>query len=239
LAVRHGPVLDHRPVGDDREPSVGARAETSPGWPLPSNGAAGPAAGTPADAGGLGGAAPVAGDVGAPPALPGQVAAETAALAPHPGHAAPPATPEPPTPPVPQVVPHPTGGQVTARLVRHDTDGGERLTIELDPVGLGPVEVALRLDDQGAATALFTVDRPETLQLLQRDARTLIELLSAAGFTLDPGSLGFSLRDDGHAGDRPRRQAATEPRWPSPEPEGSAPPGHHAPASRGLLDLRV
>ena len=38
---------------------------------------------------------------------------------------------------------------------------------------------------------------PRTLQLLQRDARVVNDMLSAAGFTVDQGGLDFTLRDPG------------------------------------------
>ena len=128
-----------------------------------------------------------------------------------------------------------------ARLVRHDSGSGHRLTIELDPAELGPVEVTLRLDDRGSATAVFTVDRPETLHLLQRDARTLVEMLESAGFALDVGGLGFSLRDDGQGRHRMSQQPeSAEPRWLQRHDAGDGGhSGHGVVASRSLLDLSV
>jgi flagellar hook-length control protein FliK len=41
------------------------------------------------------------------------------------------------------------------------------------------------------------VDRPATLDLLQRDARNLERILQDAGLQTDSGSLSFSLRNSG------------------------------------------
>lgn len=44
---------------------------------------------------------------------------------------------------------------------------------------------------------MVTVERPETLELLQRDARGLERALQDAGLRTDSGSLNFNLRGDG------------------------------------------
>jgi flagellar hook-length control protein FliK len=137
--------------------------------------------------------------------------------------------------------PDPSGRQVTARLRAHDAGDGQRLTIELDPAELGPVDVSLRLDDQGNAAAVFGAERAETLQLLQRDARTLIDLLTAAGFSLDQGKLAFVLRDGSRDSGQPQQPFAGA--GPSSTRRRSAEGGTIADAAttgrRGLLDLRV
>jgi flagellar hook-length control protein FliK len=142
-------------------------------------------------------------------------------------------------PPVLLAVPDHRGRQVTARLAIGAAGGASSVRIELEPADLGRVEVALHLGDGGTAAASFTVDRPETLQLLQRDARTVTDMLAAAGFTVDPSSLGFSLRDGG--GDADHQGSPQTGRGAS--GEGRAAPEVN-PAScimlqRGLLDLQV
>ena len=142
-------------------------------------------------------------------------------------------------PPVLLAVPDHRGRQVTARLAIGAAGGASSVRIELEPADLGRVEVALHLGDAGTAAASFTVDRPETLQLLQRDARTVTDMLAAAGFTVDSGSLGFSLRDGGGDAGHPGspqtgRGASGEARSAS---EVNPPP--HVMLQRGLLDLQV
>ena len=155
------------------------------------------------------------------------------------GDAPPPAEPARPSASMPLAVPDHRGRQVTARLVIGAAGGTSSVRIELEPADLGRVEVALHLGDAGTAVASFTVDRPETLQLLQRDARTVTDMLSAAGFSVDAGSLGFSLRDGGGNAGQPER-----PHHAPAMPGGaSAPaeidPGPRAVLRHGLLDLRV
>ncbi len=114
------------------------------------------------------------------------------------------------------------------------------MRIELQPADLGRVEVSLHLHDSGAAAASFTVDRLETLQLLQRDSRTVTEMLTAAGFTVDQGSLGFTLRDGGNDQGQQRQQGAEPTRrvW-HPQQAGRAAGEPRGGSRRGLLDLSV
>lgn len=136
-----------------------------------------------------------------------------------------------------------TGAEhVTARLFAHQAEeGGSRLTIELDPVELGSIEVSLQRDERGTASATFTVERPETLQLLQRDTRTLVDLLAGAGFSVDSGSLGFELRQEQQEA-RQQHQPAAHHHAQRGRADGEGRPGTGPappPLSRGLLDLRV
>ncbi len=188
-------------------------------------------------------------DGAAPPPLPPGVTSIDQAVRTGPLAEATPAPPAaPPTvdaaqvrtlPPVQLPSPDHRGRTVTARVELALDGAGSRVRIDLEPADLGRVEVALRLDDNGTAAATFTVDRPETLQLLQRDARVVNEMLSAAGFSVDQRGLDFTLRDSGgRAGDGERRFGQKG--RGDPGSAASAPPGTSAPRSRrGLLDLQV
>lgn len=137
-------------------------------------------------------------------------------------------------------MPDAQGREVTARLVVSGGTDGQPLRIEVQPADLGRVEVSLRLHDSGAAAASFTVDRLETLQLLQRDAHTVTAMLTAAGFTVDQGSLAFTLRDGGSDQGRSRQQPTEQPRhsWHQQQPDQLADEPRGRPR-RSLLDLRV
>jgi flagellar hook-length control protein FliK len=174
------------------------------------------------------------------PAGVGAPAAETAAAPPPaPTPAASDTMPTRSLPPMPLPSPDHRGRAVTARLELVEDGTGSRVRIDLEPADLGRVEVALHLDEAGTAAATFTVDRPETLQLLQRDARTVNEMLSAAGFTVDQGGLDFTLRDPGGGGGGSERRPGT----PGRQGQGSGAghePGPPPPRyRRRLVDLRV
>ena len=145
----------------------------------------------------------------------------------------------PPPPPVMLPTPDHRGRPVTARLVMVDGIDGSRVRIDLEPADLGRVEVALHLDDSGTAAASFIVDRPETLQLLQRDARAVNDMLSAAGFTVDQGGLDFTLRDPGGRDGGGERQPGAHGRADAEFGAGAAPSEPTRPYRRGLLDLQV
>jgi flagellar hook-length control protein FliK len=171
-------------------------------------------------------AATLSGDPGAPSGISGSKPADAPRPLPGPGVHLP--------------TPDHLGRQVSARLEVIDGAAGSRVRIDLEPADLGRVEVSLRLDEAGTAAATFTVDRPETLALLQRDSRTVGELLGAAGFTVDQGGLDFSLRYSGHqdggSGRRPSGRGDTDGR----RSLNGAAAGETAPLRRrGLLDLRV
>jgi flagellar hook-length control protein FliK len=87
-------------------------------------------------------------------------------------------------------------------------DSGQSFTLRLQPERLGTVEVKLEIDAKGRATASFVADRPEALQLLQRDSHQLVAALKQAGVEADPGALSFGLRDGNAGGEASGRQAA-------------------------------
>ncbi len=97
--------------------------------------------------------------------------------------------PAPPTPVVDQVVVH----------LRTALDQGiDRLDIRLKPASLGHITMKLDVSSNGHVTAVITADRPDTLNMLQRDARGLERALQDAGLQTDQGSLNFNLRGGGH-----------------------------------------
>ncbi len=73
-------------------------------------------------------------------------------------------------------------------------EGQHRFEIRLDPPELGRISVQLDVDATGKVTSHLLVDRPETLDLLRRDAPALERALQSAGLKTD-GGLEFSLRD--------------------------------------------
>lgn len=91
--------------------------------------------------------------------------------------------------------------------------GNKRFDIRLDPAELGRVDVSLEISDKGDVSAKLTVDRVETLQLLQRDARTLERAFEQAGLKPTEGGVEMSLRDPAdQSGSRQGRQDEEGPR---------------------------
>jgi len=79
------------------------------------------------------------------------------------------------------------------RIAARSMEGAKRFDIRLDPPELGRIEVRLEVAEGGRSHAQLSADRPQTLELLQRDARMLERALRDAGLDLG-GGLSFSLK---------------------------------------------
>ena len=84
------------------------------------------------------------------------------------------------------------------KIASHSSDGDSRFSIRLDPPELGKIEVNLNVDAHGHAQAELTADKPQTLELLQKDSSVLERALKDAGLNLS-GGLAFSLKGDGRS----------------------------------------
>ncbi|MCO6418825.1 flagellar hook-length control protein FliK, partial [Siccirubricoccus sp. KC 17139] len=118
-----------------------------------------------------------------------------------------------------------------------------RLVVALEPGSLGRVEISIERDAAGEVAAVkVRAERPETLALLQRDAREFDRSLTQAGVQVPDGGMSFSLSDSGgraagqgggQEGGRPGARGAAAPA--SPPAAESAPPG----LAYALLDIAV
>ena len=77
--------------------------------------------------------------------------------------------------------------------------GADHIRIQLQPADLGKVDVRLTIVEE-SVQVVVTVDRPETLEQLQRDSRHLLEALKDAGLQADSNSLTFQHRGSGGQG---------------------------------------
>lgn len=84
---------------------------------------------------------------------------------------------------------------IALQMARNLQKGTNRFDIRLDPPEMGRIDVRMEVRKDGHVVAHMSVDRPETLDLLQRDARALQQALTNAGLQTDSDSLNFSLRD--------------------------------------------
>lgn len=87
----------------------------------------------------------------------------------------------------------PAHEQVAVHIQRAVREGTGRLSVRLSPAELGRIHVKLEIDEDKRTTATVTVERPSTLELLQRDIKGLERALHSAGLSLDSGDLSFSL----------------------------------------------
>lgn len=84
---------------------------------------------------------------------------------------------------------------IALQMSKNLQKGSSSFEIRLDPAEMGRIDVRMEVRQDGHITAHMTVDRPETLDLLQRDQRALQQALNDAGLQADADSLNFSLRD--------------------------------------------
>ncbi len=131
--------------------------------------------------------------------------------------------------------------QIALAMVREARAGTQRFEIRLDPPELGRIDVRLELSRDGTLNAHLTVDRPETLDALNRDARHLERALQQSGLKLEGGDIQFSLRDDG---DAQQRDAAPDQPWSAQVPDGDddAPDtlaAYRALSPAALVDIQV
>jgi flagellar hook-length control protein FliK len=85
-------------------------------------------------------------------------------------------------------------------IVAHAQAGSNQFDIRLDPPELGRIDVHLDVDGNGQVTTHVTVDRPETLSLLQSQQPQLERALGQAGLTTADNGLQFTLRDQSFTG---------------------------------------
>src|SRR5690606_12209534 len=78
--------------------------------------------------------------------------------------------------------------------------GNTRFQIRLDPAELGRIDVKLDVDKNGTVNARLFVERPETLDLMMRDQRSLQQALQQAGLDASRTNLEFSLRQNPFGG---------------------------------------
>ncbi len=88
----------------------------------------------------------------------------------------------------------PVAEQVKIAVHQAAKDGLEHITIQLDPVGLGRVEVNMKTNHDGLTQISFIVDKPDTFDGLSRDARFLERSLQESGIKSDTGRMQFNLR---------------------------------------------
>ncbi|MBY0429592.1 MAG: flagellar hook-length control protein FliK, partial [Rhodospirillales bacterium] len=105
----------------------------------------------------------------------------------------------------------PVADQVAVQIQKAAKDGVDRITVTMRPEELGRVEVKLDVGADGRVTAMVTADNRDTLEMLQKDSRSLEKALQDAGLQTDSNSLSFNLRGDGRETHQSREQGRRGP----------------------------
>jgi hypothetical protein len=85
---------------------------------------------------------------------------------------------------------------IAYEFARNVQNGATRFQIRLDPPEMGRIDVKMEIDKSGALSARLTVERPDTLDLLQRDVRALERALAQAGLDSNKTNLEFALKEN-------------------------------------------
>jgi flagellar hook-length control protein FliK len=83
--------------------------------------------------------------------------------------------------------------QVILQMNRSVKSGQDQMSLQLQPGDLGKITVKLDFGSDGKVQGTVIADNPKTLDMLQKDSRSLERALQDAGLRADPGSLQFSL----------------------------------------------
>jgi flagellar hook-length control protein FliK len=147
--------------------------------------------------------------------------------------------------------PHSAADQVSVQLGKAVPGKNDQMVINLKPVELGSVEVRLDFGADGRVQASIMAERPETLEMLQKDQRALERALNDAGLQTDAGSLSFNLKGQGQGGNQRQFAGYNQPGagrgkgFAGMDIEGPAIPDFAAPqysasgANRNRLDIRI
>jgi len=118
------------------------------------------------------------------------------------------------------------GEQLAVEIHRGLNAGKDSIKIRMNPAELGSIKVEMQLADDGVLRAVVTAEKPETLEMLQRDSRELERALQNAGVRTDSESFSFK----GQNGDR-REALAEEQRARGNTPEEEAKNSNEEPTS--------
>lgn len=129
------------------------------------------------------------------------------------------------------------GERMGVEIARRVAEGGDELTIRLDPAELGRISIRMRFDEGGSLRAVVAADSPMVAEAIRRDTAELARALGDAGVRTDGQSFRFD-RGGTDGGGQPHQspwqrqqnrsggegssafQSADEPREPAARPLG-------------------
>jgi hypothetical protein len=85
--------------------------------------------------------------------------------------------------------------QVTVAIRKGATEGTSQMHIKLNPVELGGIDIRMEVDADHHVRAILTIEKPETYDLLHKDAQHLQKLLEESGLKLaDANAIQYEQR---------------------------------------------
>ncbi|MCB2100582.1 MAG: flagellar hook-length control protein FliK, partial [Rhodobacterales bacterium] len=133
---------------------------------------------------------------------------------------------------------------VSVQIMKAVKAGVDRIHIQLKPASMGRIDIQLEMSHEGKVSAVITTDNKDTLDLLQKDSKSLEAALKDAGLDANQEDLEFNLKGgenqqgtdgDGAAGGRLADAQAEA------EDEAVAPPPPPPPyiLAEGRVDIRA
>lgn len=110
-----------------------------------------------------------------------------------------------------QALPAQTSQMIAMQIQRNASAKIDTFTLQLEPADLGRMDIELKFNHDGSMKAHLTVERPETLSMLQKDAVYLERVLQQSGLNTDGQSLSFDLRQQSRGDERRDMQTGAAP----------------------------
>lgn len=106
-----------------------------------------------------------------------------------------------------------TVAHLAAQIVRKVESRATRFDVQLDPAGLGKVDVRIEIGARGEISAALSFDNPQAAAELRGRAGELQRALEQAGFDVSRGGLSFDLGGQGSGQGLWEQQAGHAPVW--------------------------
>ncbi|MBK67100.1 MAG: hypothetical protein CMP22_03085 [Rickettsiales bacterium] len=91
----------------------------------------------------------------------------------------------------------PVAEQVMMNIQKGAEGKMDKITLQLDPHEMGKLEIQFDFSEDGKTKALILAEKPETLNHLKQDMKTIETLLADAGLDLGGNGLEFDLKNGG------------------------------------------
>ena len=101
--------------------------------------------------------------------------------------------------------------QISVQISKAIEAGVDRINIQLKPESMGRIDVKLDIGLDGRVMVVVTADNKNTLDLMERDQRSLEQALQDAGLNTDAGNMSFNLREQSKEGSDERTAKAASP----------------------------
>lgn len=123
-----------------------------------------------------------------------------------------------PTPATVSARPGEIGRQLGVEVARSSLDGRDSLTVRLDPVEFGEIQVRLQFDEKGSLRVHVSAESSAALEMLRRESGDLVRALGEAGLRTDAQSFQFDARGNGRGEQHGQTRHPVAP-WRGTEPQ--------------------